>query len=87
MSAEAFVKDLSEIECTIEEAARIVFDECSRVLGDIPLRVTVFARTTVHAPTSAEIQRYTGEYLVLKSIQVRGFGSIAVLFDTKSGQT
>ena len=54
-SVEEYIKTLANQSVTIEDITRIVFDECLRVLGDIPLRVIVSARTTVHAPASAEI--------------------------------
>jgi NADPH-dependent 7-cyano-7-deazaguanine reductase QueF len=38
---------------TIEEAAKRIFDALSAALGDIPLQVTVDARTTVHASVMA----------------------------------
>ena len=40
---------------TIEDVARLVLKSLERVLGDIPMRVTIRARTTVHAPASAQI--------------------------------
>lgn len=57
ISVEAWISTLASQEVTIEEVARIAFDEVSQALGDIPLRVTVSARTTVHAPVSAEIRK------------------------------
>ncbi len=42
---------------TIEDLCRLVFDTLTEALGDIPLSVTVHARTTVHAPVSANITR------------------------------
>ena len=42
---------------TIEDLCRLVFNELNRALGDIPLRVIVHARTTVHAPASALISQ------------------------------
>lgn len=56
-SFEAWLKGLANDSMTIEDLTRKVFDELSRVLGDIPLRVTTHARTTVHAPVSATIER------------------------------
>ena len=42
---------------TIEDLCRLVFDELTEALGDIPLSVEVRARTTVHAPATATIKR------------------------------
>lgn len=57
ISVEAWIATLTAQEVTIEEVTRLTFDAVLRVLGDIPLRVTVFARTTVHAPVSAKIAK------------------------------
>lgn len=57
VSVETFVHALANNSLTIEDLVRTVFDECVRVLGDIPLRVTCNARTTVHAPVGAQIKR------------------------------
>jgi len=56
-SFEAWLKILVLKEFTVESFCRLVFDELSKALGDIPLCVTVHARTTVHAPVSATIER------------------------------
>ena len=56
-SFERWLAALGNKEVTIEEVARLSFDELTRALGDIPLCVTVHARTTVHAPVSATIRR------------------------------
>lgn len=40
---------------TVEGVARLVFDALERVLGDIPLKVTIYGRSTVHAPAEAQI--------------------------------
>ena len=57
---ESFEKGLAEAmksaSFTIEDVARLVFDSLERVLGDIPMCVTIRARTTVHAPVSAQIK-------------------------------
>lgn len=42
---------------TIEDLAREVFDKVTEALGPVPLKVTVMARTTVHAPVAATIER------------------------------
>lgn len=60
-SFEAWLSTFARQEMTIEDLARVTFDELTRVLGDIPLRVTVNARTTVHAPVSATIERGNSE--------------------------
>lgn len=56
-SVEKFLKTLNNQSLVIEEVARVVFDELAGVLGDIPIRVKVSARTTVHAPASAEVSK------------------------------
>jgi len=57
MSVEMWVESLAEQELTIEEVARLTFDELKRALGDIwALRVSVSASTTVHAPAGAMIE-------------------------------
>jgi len=57
VSVEDFIKALGTRSVTIEDVTRLIFDEVSRALGDIPVRVTVTAETTVHAPAGAQIQR------------------------------
>ena len=57
VSTENYIKSLGNQSVTIEDVTRLVFDMVSRALGDIPLRVTVTAETTVHAPAGAQIQR------------------------------
>ena len=57
ISVEEWITTLSSQELVIEDIARLAFEEASRVLGDIPLRITVSARTTVHAPVMAQISR------------------------------
>ena len=57
VSVENWITTLASQELTIEDVTRLTFDEVTRVLGDIPLRITVSARTTVHAPVSATIER------------------------------
>jgi len=52
-SFETWLRGISNNHMTIEDLARLVFDNLLAVLGDIPLSVTVHARTTVHAPVSA----------------------------------
>lgn len=56
-SFERWLFDLSNKRMTIEDLARLVFDELTDALGDIPLSVTVNARTTVHARASATVER------------------------------
>jgi len=55
MSFEVWLRSLATEQMTIEDLARRAFNELRSVLGDIPLRVTVHAETTVHAPVSATI--------------------------------
>lgn len=57
VSVDEWIMGLAYKKVTIEEVTRLTFDEVTRVLGDIPLCVTVHARTTVHAPVSAQIIR------------------------------
>lgn len=57
VSVEEWINSLANEVLTIEDLARLAFNEVSRVLGDIPLQIEVFARTTVHAPASATISR------------------------------
>lgn len=57
ISAEDCIKQFGTMMLTIEDVARLAFDEAARALGDIPLRVTVNARTTVHAPVTAQIKQ------------------------------
>lgn len=59
VSVENWIATLALQSVTIEDVARLTFDEVTRALGDIPLRITVFARTTVHAPAGAIIERGT----------------------------
>ena len=60
VSVERFIGNFAMKRVTIEDVARLVFDELCRVLGDIPIRVIVSAWTTVHAPTKASIKQ--GEF-------------------------
>lgn len=55
MSFESWLKSLALQEMTIEDLCRLVFDQLKTALGDIPLAVTVTAKTTVHAPVRATI--------------------------------
>jgi len=57
VSVERFIHDLASKHIVIEDVARLIFDEITRALGDIPLRIIVTGRTTVHAPAGASIQR------------------------------
>lgn len=57
VSVEEWIATLALQSVTIEDVARLAFDEVTRALGDIPLRITVSARTTVHAPAGAIIER------------------------------
>jgi NADPH-dependent 7-cyano-7-deazaguanine reductase QueF len=57
VSFEEWLHSLANLTMTIEGLNRLVFDVLSEALGDIPLHVTVHARTTVHAPVSATIER------------------------------
>lgn len=56
-SFEVWLFSLANQSMTIEDLCRLVFDTLTGALGDIPLRVNVSARTTVHAPASATIKR------------------------------
>ena len=56
-SFDTWLSTLALQAMTIEDVVRRAFDVLSEALGDIPLRVTVHARTTVHAPASAIIER------------------------------
>lgn len=49
-SFERWLRSLSEQPALIEELGRLVYDKLREALGDIPLRVTLSARTTVHSP-------------------------------------
>ena len=60
VSVEDFVKSLGTQSIIIEDVAQLVFYEISRALGDIPLRVSVNARTTVHAPVY--VQKKQGDW-------------------------
>ena len=55
-SFEDWLRSIANEHMTIEDLARRTFDGLRAVLGDIPLRVTVHAETTVHAPVSATIE-------------------------------
>jgi len=46
-------KEMMRESITIEEAAYRIYCAMVAALGDIPLQVTVSARTTVHAPVEA----------------------------------
>lgn len=56
MSFEKWLQSLAKQEMTIEDLCRLVFDKLREALGDIPLSVSVHARTTAHAPVSATIK-------------------------------
>lgn len=56
-SFEKWLKTLTLKQLTIEDLCRLVFDTLSEVFGDIPLSVTIHAKTTVHAPVSATIKQ------------------------------
>jgi len=56
-SFDTWLATLANESMVIEDVARRAFDVLSEALGDIPLRVAVHARTTVHAPASAIIER------------------------------
>lgn len=47
--------EVAQKHLTIEDLAQLTFDKLVKALGDIPLRVTIHARTTVHAPVKATI--------------------------------
>lgn len=48
-------EDVARRTLTIEDLCVLVHKRLHEALGDIPLRVTVRGRTTVHAPVSATI--------------------------------
>jgi NADPH-dependent 7-cyano-7-deazaguanine reductase QueF len=56
-SFEKWLRSLAEKKMTVEDLARLVFDEITIALGIIPLSVTVNAETTVHGPASALVER------------------------------
>jgi NADPH-dependent 7-cyano-7-deazaguanine reductase QueF len=56
-SFESWLRSIAMQQTTIEGMARLTFDQLSAALGDIRLRVTVYAQTTVHAPVEATIER------------------------------
>ena len=62
MSFEEWLRSLIKREMTIEELCRLVFDELLAALGDIPLVVTVTAKTTVHAPVRATVSNRKEHY-------------------------
>lgn len=55
-SFERWLEEYANVETTIEGFVRLAFDGLHKALGDIPLRVEVRARTTVHAPVGAIIE-------------------------------
>lgn len=55
-SFERWLKSISSRPMTIEDLCRLTFDSLRKALGNIPLRVVVDARTTVHAPVRATIE-------------------------------
>lgn len=56
-SFETWLRSIATRQLTIEDLCRLVFNTLTEALGDIPLCVTVDARTTVHAPARATIKR------------------------------
>lgn len=56
-SFDNWLREIANDHMTIEDLTRIVFDGLTACLGEIPLSVTVHAKTTVHAPASAKIER------------------------------
>lgn len=56
-SFEAWLRSIANSSLTIEDFARLVFDQLTLALGEIPLTVSVRAETTVHAPVCATIER------------------------------
>jgi len=54
---ERWLTSLALASYTVESLCRAVFDEVTEALGDVPLRVSVNARTTVHAPVTATAER------------------------------
>lgn len=56
-SFEKYLESYALEKYTIESITQSIFDNLVRVLGDIPLRVEIQARTTVHAPASAVISQ------------------------------
>jgi len=56
-SFETFLRLASTKELTIEDVCRMIFDSLTEALGEIPLKVTVNAKTLVHASVEATIER------------------------------
>jgi NADPH-dependent 7-cyano-7-deazaguanine reductase QueF len=54
-SFEEWLRSLAKERMTIEDLCRLVYDRLREALGDIPMRVSVHAHTTAHAPASASI--------------------------------
>ena len=56
-SFEKWLFSISMTSETIESLCRLVFDNLTNILGEIPMIVRVNATTQVHSPASAIIQR------------------------------
>lgn len=56
-SFEEWLRSIAKNEFTVESLTILVFKTLISVLGDIQLSVTVNAKTTVHAPISANIKQ------------------------------
>ena len=56
-SFERWLLSIANERETIESLCRLVFDNLTASLGEIPLTVKVNAETQVHSPASAMIQR------------------------------
>jgi NADPH-dependent 7-cyano-7-deazaguanine reductase QueF len=56
-SFEKWIEEHTNTRTTIEGYCRMAFDALTEVLGDIPLAISVIAKSTVHAPVEARIER------------------------------
>ncbi len=55
-SFESWLFDISNDSMTIEDLCRLVYDVLKKLLGNVQLKVTVNALTTVHAAVTAIIE-------------------------------
>jgi len=55
ISFEQWLHEQATTITTVEGICRLVFDKLVEVLGEVPIRVTIHARTTVHGPASVRI--------------------------------
>lgn len=56
VSLDTWLHSIAQSKLTVEGLCRLLYDACEAALGDIRLRVDVYAETTVHAPVRAIIQ-------------------------------